>query len=150
MEKIEIQINGLIAQSPNEKIVCGNNEQYAIVFNFSDEWNEHTAKTARFIWNDQYQDVVFTGNECLAPQITNATVCMVGVFAGNLKTTTPALIGCIKSILCGSGTPAEPTPDVYAQIMQELEKTYGLVGDISTALDRIIEIQNSLIGGDVE
>ena len=41
----------------------------------------------------------------------------IGVFAGDLHTSTPAYIGCEKSILCDGGAPADPTPDVYAQIL---------------------------------
>lgn len=39
------------------------------------------------------------------------------MYAGDLMTTTPAYIDCDNSILCGGGTPADPQPDVYAQLM---------------------------------
>lgn len=116
MPVINIQVRRKKASNPLTRIVCGNSD-YLISFDFDEEWAAHDAKTARFIWNGQYADVVFTGNICAVPVITNASVCAVGVYAGDLQTTTPALIGCDKSILCGGGLPADPTPDVYAQIM---------------------------------
>ena len=129
MKDLHIVVNNKIAtyQKRDGDIVCGNND-YQIVFAFDKEWDNHATKTARFIWNDTYTDVVFDGNICPVPIITNATSCEVGVFAGNLATTTPAKIGCIKSILCGGGMPASPSDDVYAQIMQRLNNVGSAVG----------------------
>ena len=131
---IDVQVNGLIAHSPHEKIVCGNTD-YIINFQFSEEWNNHPVKTARFVWNNQYEDVIFTGNECSVPKITNAITCAVGVYAGDLITTTPAFIGCLKSIICEEGTPAEPSSDVYAQIMRLMEETKTLAQSVREDAD---------------
>ncbi len=84
-------------------IVCGNSD-YVIEFAFDAEWDAHEEKIARFIWNGQFTDVDFTGNTCPVPIITNATAVEIGVYAGELSTTTPAVIGCQKSILCKSAT----------------------------------------------
>lgn len=121
MPIININVRRKKAISPLTHIVCGNKD-YQISFNFDSEWDEYEVKTARFIWNGQYADVVFTGNVCDVPVISNAMLCAVGVYAGDLSTTTPAMISCDKSILCGDGLPAEPAPDVYAQIMELLNK----------------------------
>lgn len=121
MPTIEIVVKNKIATSPIEPIVCGNGD-YQIKFFFDEEWAAHTTKTARFYWNGQHEDVVFDGDVCPVPVISGATVCNVGVFAGNLHTTTPALVTCIKSILCAGGVPAEPAPDVYAQLMERLNE----------------------------
>ena len=85
-------------------IVCGNSD-YVIEFAFDAEWAAHNEKIARFIWNGAYKDVTFTGTTCPVPIITNTTLVEVGVYAGELSTTTPALIGCQKSILCQSTEP---------------------------------------------
>ena len=123
MKDLRITVNNKIAtyHKRDGDIVCGNND-YQIVFTFDAEWDAHVTKTARFIWKDNYTDVVFTGNICPVPIITNAASCEVGVYAGNLATTTPAIIGCVKSILCGDGLPASPNDDVYAQIMQIIDQ----------------------------
>lgn len=114
--EIIIPIKNKIAYSPAEKIVCGNKD-YKIVFVFDREWDQYRAKTARFVFANKTVDVVFDGDTCPCPMISDALVVAVGVFAGDLCTTTPALIGCQKSILCEEGVPTEPTEDVYNQIM---------------------------------
>ena len=102
-------------------IICGNSD-YQIEFLFDEDWAEHDKKTARFIWNGTHQDVVFTGTVCKVPVINDARMVTVGVFAGDLHTTTPARITAEKSILCSSGRPAAPSADVYAQIMDSLNR----------------------------
>lgn len=104
-------------------IVCGNSD-YTIEFTFDAEWSAAGIKTARFVYFSKgkvkHQDVNFTGNTVAAPIITNTTQVKVGVYAGELRTTTPAVIPCDLSILCGSGEPAIPTPEEDARIMQLL------------------------------
>lgn len=102
--------------------VCGNSD-YVIHFDMDEEWAAHETKTARFVKdNGAYQDQVFTGNDCPVPVISNTFAIRVGVFAGDLHTTTPAYIPAKKSILCGSAFPADPAPDVYAQLMEHLNQ----------------------------
>lgn len=87
-------------------IVCGNSD-YSVKFTFDSEWDGIANKVARFVWNGKYFDVEFTGDECAVPVITNADKVSVGVYAGALKTTTPASIPCEKSILCGTNKAQE-------------------------------------------
>lgn len=102
--------------------VCGNSD-FVIDFDFDDEWNEYEYKTARFITQDgMYTDVVFSGNQCAMPVLTNTHRIHVGVFAGNMHTTTPAYIPAKKSILCGSEAPAMPPDDAYAQMMEDINR----------------------------
>lgn len=118
MQMIEICVRCKVASEPtNTAFVVCNNTDYTISFDFDAEWDAYSVKTARFIWNCQYRDVVFSGTECTAPAIDDASVVAIGVFAGELRTTTPALIPCRRSILDGDGVPAPPSEDVYSQIM---------------------------------
>ena len=102
-------------------IVCGNSD-YTATFTFDDEWNLTGPRTARFVYvkdgKVQHQDVVFSGNVVAVPILENVDFVDVGVYAGNLCTTTPARVRCKKSILCGSGVHHDPTPDIYDQIME--------------------------------
>lgn len=98
------------------EIICGNKD-YRIQFTFDEEWEAYPVKTARFISAQGYKDVIFEGNEVAVPAVYNSFSVQVGVFAGDLRTTTGADIPCLKSILSQGGAPADPTPDVYAQIM---------------------------------
>lgn len=120
MERIEISVQNRVAwQTNSTDYICGNSD-FVVGFVFDDEWNKFETKTARFIHGGEHTDIVFSGNECNVPKILNAKRVEIGVFAGNLYTTTPAFVHCRKSILCSSGIPADPPPDVYAQIMEML------------------------------
>lgn len=114
---IKINIKNKIAElAEPARIVCGNSD-YTAVFAFDAEWAAYQTKTARFMHGGTYTDVVFTGERCPIPVLSNTTGVYIGVYAGNLCTTTPAYVGCEKSILCDGGTPAAPTEDVYTQIL---------------------------------
>lgn len=121
MPNINIRIKNKIATADRTVYICGNSD-YVAVFDFDSEWDAYETKTARFSYSGQYTDVVFTGNQCEFPVISNTFSFNVGVFAGDLHTTTAAYIPCKKSILCGNGTPAAPTEDVYSQIMELLNE----------------------------
>ena len=101
-------------------IVCGNSG-YTLEFTFDAEWSAESVRTARFVYvrdgSVQYQDVVFSGTTAQVPVLANVQEVRVGVFAGELRTSTPALIPCEKSIRCGTGAPEDPTPSQYDQIM---------------------------------
>lgn len=120
MKNIEINISNKIATLKEKFVgVCGNSD-YVVVFDFDDEWKPHATKTARFKYNGKYTDVVFTGNECPMPVILDASSVEIGVYAGNLHTTTSACVLMKTCILSGSGVPADPTPDVYNQIIDKI------------------------------
>lgn len=132
----EITIRDKIASHMgNNPYVCGNSD-FKVVFDFDEEWSAFPNKTARFISGSKYQDVIFSGNECAVPIISNAYNVKVGVFAGELHTTTPAEIPAVRSILCGTGTPVAPTEDVYAQILELLN---GLEGATPEAIAQAVE-----------
>lgn len=99
-------------------IVCGNSD-YQIKFSFDSEWNAYPKKTARFIRGGQFDDVEFTGDTCTVPIITNTDRVEVGVYAGNLKTTTSAVIGCTRSVLCQEATPSVENDKAYANEAKE-------------------------------
>lgn len=120
--EIEISVRDRIAWQTNKtEYICGNKD-FAVVFDFDSEWENIKAKTARFDYGGENPiDVVFDGNQCNVPRILGASRMNVGVFAGDLQTTTPATVLCKKSILCNGGVPEAPSPDVYAQIMELLK-----------------------------
>ena len=118
---IEIAVKDRIAWQTNRiEYICGNSD-YVVDFAFDGEWENADYKTARFIHGEQHTDVLFTGNQCEVPIILDVNSMEVGVYAGNLRTTTGAMVLCKKSILCNDGTPADPPPDVYAQVMELLK-----------------------------
>ena len=121
---IEITVRDRVANHiGDDYYVCGNSD-YVIHFDFDEEWDALDVKTARFIAEGGilYPDQIFSGSECPMPIIKDTNNIRVGVFAGNLQTTTPARVPAVKSILCGTGTPAAPEEDAYHQAMEEMAK----------------------------
>ena len=112
---LHISVKNKIAtyQKRDGDIVCGNSN-YKIVFSFDEEWAEHESKTARFIWNGQFHDVDIVDNTCTVPVISGANLCTIGVYAGELSTTTPAYINCKHSILCQPSSPSVENDKYWA------------------------------------
>ena len=141
MRQLHVAVKNKIAtyDTRDGAIVCSNSD-YQIVFTFDSEWNNYATKTARFVWNGNYTDVVFTDTTCAVPVLVNTTLLAVGVYSGELHTTTPAMIGCKKSILCSDPVHVDPTPDVYDQIMELLNSMplASVVGEAGTATDKVM------------
>lgn len=123
--EIQIKVGNRVANNmtPAEVIVCGNSG-YKVVFDFDEEWSGQEFKTARFVYRkngeDMYDEVAFAGDTVDVPILSDINYVKVGVYAGDLETTTPAVILCKKSILCGFGGHEEPDPDVYNMLVNLL------------------------------
>lgn len=124
MPNIDVTITDRVAKTQGAPcIVCGNSD-YTITFAFDTEWEEYKTKTARFVYvadgRMRYQEVIFAGNVCAVPVLAGVVEVFAGVYAGDLRTTTPARIPCQHSILCGDPIHADPAPDVYLQLLEML------------------------------
>lgn len=135
MHIINITVRDKIAVNPAQgRYVCGNSD-FVVHFDFDAEWDAYETKTARFVKEDgTYKEQVFTGTECPVPVISDTYKLQVGVFAGNLSTTTAAYVPCKKSVLCGGGVPADPEPDVYNQVMAALNENTETAKGMEEAL----------------
>lgn len=104
----------------DRKPVCGNTD-YLIRFTLDAEWDAHENKTARFVTEDGYTDVLFVGTECPMPMLSGVRWVEVGVYAGDLQTSTPAYLPVDRSILCGDA-PVHPDPpeDLYNQLLERM------------------------------
>ena len=100
--------------------VCANSD-YMIRFTFDEEWDEYEHKTARFVSDKGYIDVLFDNAECQMPPLYGVRWVEVGVYAGDLRTTSAAYIPLSRSILCGDN-PVHPDPpeDIYNQLLERL------------------------------
>lgn len=122
MPIIDIFVKNKIAHvADGSVIVCGNTD-YVVNFTLDAEWDGRTTKTARFKWGGKFEDVLFTGEQCNAPKITNTEYVEIGVYSGDLQTTTSAYVPTRKSILCGDAQHDEPPEDVYNQIIELLNR----------------------------
>ena len=143
MPQIRISIQNKIARAVRRDgcIVCGNGD-YEILFSFDAEWDPHKEKVARFIWDGGYFDVPFEGDVCPVPCITSAPSVEVGVYAGTLRTTTPAVIRCRPSIR--SDVTLEIKPEARKLLAKRgYDPRFGarplkrvLVNDLETPLSR--------------
>ena len=131
---INISIQNKIAMADGTIYICDNSD-FLVEFDFDREWDAYVYKTARFVHGNDHTDVLFAGNTCRVPILTNINNFKIGVFAGDLSTSTPAIVYAKPSILCGMDRfPAPPSPDVYNQIL-------AMLNDIGkTSEEDIIEI----------
>lgn len=126
MERIiPVTVRDKIAKALKDVFYVCSNTDYIIKFKFDEEWAAYNTKTARFKYNGTHKDVIFDGDKCPVPKIMDAHSFDVGVFVGDLHTTTPAVVPCFLSILSKDGSPEAPAPDVYAQIMEKLNGIEG-------------------------
>ncbi len=135
MKTINVTVRDKIASAVGDIVyICGNSD-YIINFDFDAEWDDYDVKTARFVHDGSYIDVVFTGNQCDMPVIHKAYGIYVGVYAGDLRTTTPAHIPSAASILSTDGTPEAPPDDVYAQITALCEDALATANSVRNDAD---------------
>lgn len=143
MPEIHIMVSNKIATGDGSRIVCGNSD-YMAVFSFDEEWAAHDVKTARFVYPGgagDHIDVIFEGNTCSVPVLHNTIGVKVGVFAGELHTTTSAWFDCKKSVLCESGgSPVPSSPDVYAQLLEKINHLEGATPEqVAAAVAKYME-----------
>lgn len=110
----------IAAANANPVVVCDNSD-YTIRFMFDESWAAYPLKTARFFWIQEGKEVCvdtpFSGDTVAMPALHAADWIQVGVYAGDLATTTPALLICTPSIRQGAPAPAEPKEAIYDQIV---------------------------------
>lgn len=144
---IEVRDKIATLKSKNFNLVGGNND-YDVVFDFDEDWQDLNAKTAIFVFdNENPVYVPFDGNVCEGVAINDATMCLIGVFSGDLRTTTPAVVDCVyRSILDeANGTPAPPKEDVYNQIIDLINKyikEIDIVGKYAPLVDGKVPAEN--------
>lgn len=119
---IPISVADKIATAPSDAVIVCDNSDYIAEFEFDAEWADFDVKTARFCFNGAYLNEIFTGNSIKIPRIYGALYVEIGVFAGDIRTTTPARVRCMRSILSANGNVAAPSEDVYSQIMARLNE----------------------------
>ena len=135
--KVEDKVASLVDRS--QFVVCGNTD-YEIHFQFSEEWSDEFVKTALFVFGEDVVEKVFTGNVCEGVEIVNASLCRIGVYAGNIKTTTPACLDCRKSITDAAGgkVHTDPSEDIYNQIIEVVNQGFAKIEDFEEDIDGLL------------
>ena len=121
---INVNVRQRIASvSGNPIIVCGNSD-YTVSFDFDSEWGAYADKTAVFAFRKDGKretiEVEFTGSSCAAPVLTGIDRVEIGVIAGQIRTTTPAIVPCGLAITDYRSEEHDAEPDVYNQIMEQI------------------------------
>ena len=137
MENIYVEIKNKTATTDDTELICGN--RYTVVFTFDSEWDAYETKTARFTYSQdgdkKHIDVPFAGNICEMPILLATRMVSIGVFAGDLQTTTCAEKLCLKSVLCDSGLPGEPPQSVYTEIVGLCNEAVGTAKSVEERAD---------------
>lgn len=117
MNEIHVAVrNGTAFQTDHRPYTAGDGETW-VVFDLEEGWADYPAKVARFQTENGYQDVMFRGEKCHVPQFPYAQKLEVGLYAGNLRTTTPARLFVRPGIRSAWGPPADPEPNVFDQLL---------------------------------
>lgn len=125
MPDINITVAHKVAVSDTQSIVCDNSD-YTVHWTLDEDWSAYDTKTMRTIYMDgTFTDRVFSGNEIALPVCTVPGVVQIGLFAGNLRTSRVAILRALPSVRSGAGAPADPTPDVYDQLMEIIKGLGG-------------------------
>ena len=98
---LNITVRNKIATTIDPATAVNGNNDYTVVFDFDSEWDSLSSKTAMFVYGreeQKYKTVTFTGNSCVMPALYNTGYVLIGVFAGDIKTTSAAYVKCIPCI----------------------------------------------------
>lgn len=125
MPNIKVTVRNKIARTQDApEIVCGNSD-YAAVFDLDAEW-AYDLKTMHVVWTDiptgeqRFADVQFAGSTAMLPAIYNAYRVEIGVYAGDIRTTTPAVVPCSRCITDGEPMHPDPPPNIYEQLLETI------------------------------
>ena len=125
MPDINITVAHKVAVSDTQSIVCDNSD-YMVRWTLDEEWSAYDTKTMRTIYMDgTFKDKVFAGDEIALPVCTVPGVVQIGLFAGDIRTSRVAILRALPSVRSGAGAPADPTPDVYDQLMDLIKGLGG-------------------------
>lgn len=118
MPDINITVAHKVAVSDTQSIVCDNSD-YTVHWTLDDDWSAYDTKTMRVIYMDgTFTDTVFSGDTIALPVCTVPGVVQIGLFAGDIRTSRVAILRALPSVRSAAGAPADPTPDVYDQLME--------------------------------
>ena len=117
MTDIKIKVSGKVALCRKMYLVSSNAD-YTVTFEFDSDWDAHTVKTARFIFDEKYTDVSFMGNTVAVPKVIACKTLGIGVYSDSVASTV-ADIGCVISAKDFDGEAAgELTDEQYTSLLE--------------------------------
>lgn len=147
--QINIRITERIAKTVGTpQLICGNND-YVAAFTFDSEWDEYEEKTAcfRYCKDGQYaqEEVTFTGAVCAIPALFGIDRVEIGVYAGSIRTTTPAAVPCCR---CVTDIPADDSSaqaDPYDQLMDMIQEAMNPLPELVDGEFFIVDAEGDYI-----
>lgn len=126
MADITIRVRNRIAEAVGSpEIICGNSD-YNAIFDLDAEWDAQEIKTMRVAWTDTFSgqprhiDVPFFMGFAAIPAIADAYEVQIGIYTGNIMTTTPARVPCVRCITDGGTYHEDPEPETYAALLEAI------------------------------
>ena len=120
MPDINITVAHKVAVPDTQSIVCDNSD-YTVHWTLDEDWSAYDTKTMRAIYMDgTFTDKVFNGDTIALPVCTVPGMVQIGLFAGDIRTSRVAIMRALPSVRSAAGAPADPTPDVYDQLMERM------------------------------
>lgn len=139
MPEIGISVQNKIASviSGTPQIICGNSD-YTLTFNFDEEFAAYAEKTLCIVYRRRGKmvkdEVLFTGDTVALPVLYETDMCAIGVYAGNLISSTCVMIPCVY---CAETEHYDPPPDIYEQLLEYLAGLQGgsMTGQMTAILN---------------
>lgn len=128
MPEINVTVRNRITEAAGHpEIVCGNSD-YAVLFDFDEEWEAYPVKTLRAVWRDLdtggmcSTELLFEGSLVELPAFFRTNQILLGVYAGSIRTTVPVRIPCCACIVNSDAVHPDPPPDIYTQLLRYQER----------------------------
>ena len=115
--------NQIISRTDDFDVVADSKGYLTASFTFTEEWSGDI--TAIFGNKNQHYNVILNDNRCTVPwEVIKAPFFTVSVVCGDRITADWEVVNVIDSGYVDGEYPKEPTPDVYAQILNSAKAPY--------------------------
>ena len=118
MPEIVVTVKNKMAVGDGSVIVC-NNSDYVVRFVLDSEWDALALRTMRIVYDSySHTDIAFSGDTVALPTIIDRTSIGIGLYSGDIHTSTCAMFDCERSVMGkNSHAVAPPSSDVYNEIV---------------------------------
>lgn len=119
MPEIVVTVKNKMAVGDGSVIVC-NNSDYVVRFALDSEWDALALRTMRIVYDSySHTDIAFSGDTVALPAIVDRTSIGIGLYSGDIHTSTCAMFDCERSVMGkNSNAVAPPSSDVYNEIVE--------------------------------
>lgn len=122
--EVSFQVTNQVIKRLDQNIVVADSQNYLVArFAFTDDWGK-LAKTAIFKNEDTSYEVLLENDFCIVPwEVIKPPNFLISVVAGERITADNVSVPVRPSGYQEGETPSPPTPDIYAQIVEQYQKS---------------------------